>query len=755
MSKKDRNHLDLLFDIGELADLLTGCSDMESFLQQTVELVAGHLYAHVCSIYLYEEKTDQLVLKATKGLNPNAIDAVRMNPEEGLVGFSFKMFQVICEGNARENPNFKHFIEADEDAYNSFLSVPIKRGEVKIGVIVVEHEERGYFNAFDIRALRTAASQLAGSIENVRLLMELQPDEFCLQDFSSDLSIQLIKGESGTAGHAYGPSTVFKKHSEMLFVEKVGSEKKYTLDDFYTAVERTSWQLKAMQEGFAERLPESASMIFDAHFMILKDRRFAGKMTTMIQEGRSPLEAVSAVARKYMEKFSSSSNAYIREKALDVEDLAVRILRNLQMENGEYTPDRRRVVVAKELYPSDILKLASGETLGIIFVGGGVASHVAILARSLKIPLVITDEQTLLTIPERTPVLVDADLGNIYLNPSEDTIQLFETKKRTERDIASQGQSMSAETKTVDGARVTLRANINLLSEISLAKKLKAEGIGLYRTEFPFLIRQTFPSEDEQYAIYKKLFDSMGGGMVTIRTLDAGGEKVLSYSDAEKENNPELGLRSIRFSLAHRDIFKLQIRAILRAAAEREDVGIMFPLISSIDEFLEAKTIVKECMASLEDEGVPYNATVSIGTMIELPSVLETLDEFAKAADFFSIGTNDFIQYMLAADRTNKMVEKYYLPHHPAVLRGLSKIAKAADRAGIDVTVCGEMAHETKYIPFLLGIGISSLSIDPQFLPAVQKRISALSMRDATLHATQLLSETTVKGVLEVLDLMA
>jgi phosphotransferase system enzyme I (PtsP) len=290
-------------------------------------------------------------------------------------------------------------------------------------------------------------------------------------------------------------------------------------------------------------------------------------------------------------------------------------------------------------------------------------------------------------------------------------------------------------------------ANINLLSELDLALKLNAEGIGLYRSEFPFIVRSDLPSEEEQRLVYERLFDKMDRRPVWIRTLDVGGDKVLPYLDTLQEDNPELGLRSIRFSLKHRDIFDQQIRAILRAGARSPSFGIMFPMISSIDEFRTACQTVRQAMAELNEENLPHHREPKLGAMIELPAIVEIIDELAREADFLSIGTNDFTQYMLAADRTNKHVSAYYQPYHPSVLRALARIVQRATDNQVPVSVCGEVAHQEDFVPFLIGIGLRRLSVDPQFLPALQSTISAMSVARAEAYARQLLAASTFSQI--------
>ena len=749
----NRDHLNLLCDVGDLAALVTGSSNIENFLQRTAVMVSRHLYADVCSIYLYDDQAGELVLKATIGLNPEVIGHLRMKPGEGLVGTTFLKQQPICEGSAGQHPMFKYFEESGEERYESFLSVPISRGVENIGILVVQHEQKNYFGEVDVMTLRATASQLAGAIGNARLLIGmnhsgLTPSGTVILD-----QLRLIKGETASSGYVRALSTVFGKNHSWLLSESSDTDTAYTLKHFYRAVQLTTDQLQELQSRVAERLPESASLIFTAHFMILKDERFISEIVRNIESGVNPPEAVRRVARHYIALFSSSPHAYLREKVNDMEDLAGRLLANFQIRDVDAPLQcKDRIVIARELYPSDILKLASEEVVGIISVSGGVTSHVSILARSMNIPLIIADRQELLSLPEVTPVLMDADIGNIYINPSESVISQFENNRLAKAATSSLADTMMPVTETRDGVRIHLLANINLLSELKLARDLNAEGIGLYRSEFPFLIRPNFPSEQEQYPIYMKLFAAMPDRQVTVRTLDIGGDKVLTYSNVSGESNPELGLRSIRFSLRNRDVFEQQIRAVLRAGADTPDARIMFPMISSLDEFLEARQVVYDCMDALRNQHFPFLQQPKIGMMIELPSVLEILDELAVESDFFSIGTNDFVQYLLAVDRTNEKVAEYYRPWHPSVLRSLARIVGIVMRHGKEISICGEMAHESEYIPFFLGIGIRSLSLDPQFLPRIQPMITRMNISDARDYAQRLLKETTIKGVRQILD---
>ena len=753
MNRKDHHHLNLLCDIGELAALLAGSENIETFLQRTVEMVARHMNANVCSIYLHDETSNQLILKATVGLNPEAIGKIRLKIGEGLVGTTLEKLKPVKEGLAGRNHRFKYLSEACEDSFDSFLAVPVQRGAEKIGVLVVRHQEQDYFDDIDVMAMRAISSQLAGAIGNARLLME-QNQQRAQKNATYQIlpRLRMIEGQVASPGYAFAPATIFdKSHGASACVE-IDPETIHSLSDFDQAVQSTADQLNELQCRFAQRLPESASLIFTAHLMILKDLRFAGEMEKLVESGIPPPVAIKKVAEHYVELYSASAHAHIREIAHDVRDLAGRILRNLthDIEEDPFLSENR-IVIAPELYPSDVLKLASEDIKGIILVSGGITAHVCILARSLQIPMIIATEPDLLNLPEGTPIILDAENGSIYIQPSDELIDEFESAKQVKLESEISAEQLSPFTLTKDGIKIRLLANINLLTDLRLARKFKAEGVGLYRTEFPFLIRSALPSEEEQYLIYKRLFDEMDGKDVTIRTLDLGGDKLLAYSDTKGETNPDLGLRAIRFSFRHRDIFHQQLRAILRAGAESENIRIMFPMISSLDEFGQAKEAVFDAINELENKKLPHHQHPLIGALLEIPSVVEIIDELAAAADFLSIGTNDFIQYMLAVDRSNEAVAAYYCPYHPSVLRGLSKIAQAAARRNKDLSICGEMAHQMEYIPFLLGIGIRILSVYPKFLPSVQKAINGFTMDDVNLYAGRLLSETTLKGIRNIL----
>ncbi len=743
------NKEQLLYDITELSHLFRESASIETLLDRAVEMVAERTHSAVCSIYLYNPEKQELTLRATKGLNPESVGRVHLKLGQGLTGMALQEMRPICESDASRNPNYQFFPGIFEEQYNAFLAVPIARGVSKLGVLVLQRDASQCYDESSITALETVASQLANIIENAQFLLGIhEPSPERVRGVPE--SLKFVRGKVAAEGFAYAPAMVLDKRKSLSSVLHQGFEKLYTLEDFRIAVAHTERQLEKLQEQVEHKLSDAASLIFAAHLMILKDQDFLGKITRRIEGGANAPMAIAEVATDYMRSFLASDNAYTREKANDIEDVAMRLVNSLVSRGEEMNIHKDHVIITRGLFPSDLLKLSSEGAAALVLVGGGVTSHISILARSLAMPMVIMDAFELLDIPDGTPVLVDAEIGNVFVDPDDHVLEKFWVQRRARLTLADQKRLMKPVTQTADGTRVLLLANINLLSDLKIARELSCDGIGLYRTEFPFIVRAVFPTEAEQHLIYRKLVDSMPGKPVTIRTLDAGGDKILSYYHDLKEQNPAMGMRSIRFSLQNKPVFAEQLRAILRAGAGA-DLHIMFPLISSLDEFREASDVVRECLDQLAKQGLEHHRAPKLGMMVELPSVADLIDDFAREADFFSIGTNDLIQFLLAVDRTNESVADFYLPHHPAVLRMLNRIARAVLAHGRELSICGDMAHQTPYIPFLLGIGVRAFSVDPIYLLRTQQTILATSLPDAEAFAQSLLSMSRVRDIEEML----
>jgi phosphotransferase system enzyme I (PtsP) len=751
-----KNNVDLICDIGELAALFGKSRNLNDFLQTVVSVVAYHMSSAVCSVYLRDDKTDELVMTANQGLNPEMIGRLRLKPGEGLVGLALKELRTIMEGSGSRNPYYKYIPGSFEERYESFLAVPILRGLTRIGVLVVQDTQRDYFAENDKKALQAIAAQLATTIENAKLFMSLYEHQQS-RDASIEIQVPMedetpifFKGVNASEGLACGRATIVGETDSYIRLTEEMERKFCTLDDFRWALQHSELQLEELQRQVEAGLSDVASMIFSAHLLMLKDEQFFGAMQRLIGQGRTPQQAITEVVNGYVSMFAKKANPLFKEKIADIKDVGHRLLHNV-LRLDEMSPDYTgEIVIVGEMLPSDIVKFATQRAAGIIMVGGTITSHISILARSMQIPLILVEEPRVFRIPEGTRVLIDANVGSIFVNPIEEIIEKYEQSLAAHKSADEMDEPLQEKTLTKDRVRVRLLANINLLSELALADRFRAEGIGLYRSEFPFIVRSGFPSEEEQYRVYRTIVEHAGGRSVTLRTLDIGGDKMLSYFPTVTEANPFLGLRALRFTLQNKHVFVQQLRAMLRAAAGA-DFSIMFPMVASVDEFLQARDILSECSEVLTQQGIEHNPSVRVGPMIELPSAVEVAGELAQVADFLCVGTNDLVQYILAVDRTNEDLAEYYVPHHPAVLRSMKRVADAGKLYDIPVSICGEMAGDVPMLPFLIGIGIRQFSMAARLIPRVQNAIQKIHSRRATRHAEAMLSMGRISDLSEYL----
>ncbi len=758
-----RDNVELICTVAELGSLFTETKSLDEFLNNVVKTVAEHMRVSVCSVYLYDEDDDVLVLAANRGLSPESIGNVRLKPGEGITGTAFRELRSICEKRASQSPYYKYFSGIDEEKYDAFLAVPIMRGLTRIGVLVVQHQEPGYFNANDAKALQAISSQLASTIENTKLFLRarLDADAVAPSEHEQIAATRkrgqrgFVKGRSGGEGIAIGPVRFYGAMRECDLLEELeasGTLSRLNVDDFDRSLKEAEHQLEDLQSQMENQAPDlQASLIFSAHILMLKDPSFADRIRQKIMTGDDPVRAVLSVVRELGDVFAASSNPRLREKVQDVNDLGCRIAQNMLPHRDDAGGLAGAVVVAGEILPSDILKIAAQGAAGLILTEGGFTAHVSILARSLGMPLVVLGSAAKLDVHEGEDMLMDADQGTLYVNPDEEVMRNYQEMRQAHVEAQTRaGDDEPTATFTADGHPVKMLANINLLSEIALARRLKAEGIGLYRSEFPYIVRDDFPKEEELFRIYSRILEEMEGREVTFRTLDVGGDKMLSYFPSLNESNPFLGLRAIRFSLQHQWVFKEQLRALLRAGAGCE-LRIMFPFISSVDDFIAAKAVVNDCIVELAEEAVPHNGEPVLGVMIELPSAVEVAEELAAESDFLCLGTNDLVQYMLAVDRTNAEIADYYVPCHPAVLRAVNRVAQAGGKRNKEVSICGELAGDERLLPFLIGCGLRKFSLDARHLHRVRKRIAEIKVDQACELRKRLLAAGRISEIRELL----
>ena len=565
--------------------------------------------------------------------------------------------------------------------------------------------------------------------------------------------VVLMKGIGVSSGIVIGQVYVLErgKVEPAQFCYLDASETESEIERFKNAMRASRDQLMRIKQRMEkDGKGKEHIRIIDAHLMILKDNMLINDTVKVIREQKVNAEwALKTVLNDLMEYFEKMEDQYLKERAMDIEHLVNRVLLNLMGRKHESVSSIQEpsVVVAHDLAPSDTAQMTKGTVLGFLTDVGGKTSHTAIMARSLEIPAVVGLESITRKAEGGDTVIVDGTTGTVILNPSESVIEVY--KRRRER-YENYGKALfhykDLPSETTDGRRVRLMGNMEIVEEIDGLIEHGAEGIGLYRTEFLYLNRKDLPTEDEHVKAYRQVAKKMAPHPVVIRTLDIGGDKFLSHMAAPKEINPAMGLRAIRFCLKNIDIFKTQLRGILRASAHG-DIKVMFPMISGIEELRRARQILEECKRELKGEGKAFNPDIEVGVMIEVPSAAMIADLIVKEVKFISIGTNDLLQYSLAIDRVNEHVAYLYEPFHPAVLRIIKSVAEAANKASVSVSVCGEMAGEPEYALILLGFGVDQLSMNAYSILRVKRLIRSISHAEARKICKSILGFATAKEV--------
>jgi len=737
----------------DFSDLLQKATDVQDFLNRAMTRLAQLVGCDACSLFLYDSGSGRITLRATQGLDQKAVGTVSLSLDEGLVGQALRDQRTVREIDPVYHPQFKAFPQVSEAAFRSFLALPVLKGTVPLGVLTLHDKQPRGFGEDQVRRLRDLSSGLGAALGDAQMLFDVAQPAEPRMPAPEVPKAELIRGRSSGEGTALGTAVLLGDgpgSSYLVLPPDVGFHEDQL--SFQKALKRSLDQVETLQNETEKTLSDVASLIFSTHLLMLKDESFSGAMEGLIEAGTPAPAAVVQVVNQYVELLGKSPSALLQEKVQDVKDLGHRLLRNLrtaEKPEGDYAG---QIVVAEELLPSELVKMAAQHAEGILLFGGGASAHVSILAKSLEIPVLFTEDRALFTIREGDFLILDGQGGAAHVNPSPGVVTRFRQTEVHRRETEADAARVKDKTVTTDGHVVRLLANINLLSDVAVARKVKAEGVGLYRSEFPFIIRNDFPTEEEQFKVYRRLITDMDGKEVVLRTLDIGGDKVLSYMPPSSESNPFLGLRAIRFSLRNIDIFHDQLRAMLRAGAGHE-LRILFPLISSLDDFREAKGHIQACIDQLKDRGIAHNPRPLVGAMIELPSACEVAGELAQESDFLCVGTNDLVQYLLGVDRTNEAVSNLYTAYHPAVYRTLQRVIRAAVNHDTPISICGEIAADSHMIPFLVGAGIRKLSVNPKLLPKVQRFIEGLDYRQCQVHAERLAQMGSVAEIHQYLGI--
>ncbi len=709
---------------------------------------------------------DLLTLRATIGLDASAVHQVKLRVGEGLVGLAAENGEPIAIEHAREDERFKYFPETGEERFESLLAAPLIMQGNTIGVLVIQTTNARAFVRADVELMQTCAQLLAPVVVNAQLLSLMSIGEERRAQITSVMSLSgripgssesspraeqnvEMRGIATSRGVAIGPvyrvdDPVDLEHVEYIPRESVAAEREVLL----SALHKARLDIEDTRETVGIRFGPEFAAVFHTQIQILEDKGFLDNIEEGIRNSGNALLSLRSVLDVYRETFERIEDDYFRERGADIIDVGKRIMEKLLGIRSHMAPmESGSIVVVDQVLAGLFARLEIDEVAAIVSEHGGSTSHGAIFARTLEIPAVTGIAGIMDEVRHGEKCIVDGATGRVYLQPDETLIHFYEEAQRKYEVAVEHLDAMRGRpSETRDGRPITLSANVGLLNDLRYVEQHGAEGIGLFRTELLALVHRGFPSQEEQEQLYRRVVEEMSPRSVTIRTLDLGGDKGIPNVGSSDEENPQLGLRSIRLTLENRRAFKAQIRAILSASAAGP-IRLLLPMISSIEELREAKAILQEVRREFEREGREFDEDMPVGIMVEVPSTAISAASFALECDFFSIGTNDLIQYTLAVDRGNERVAHLYEGLHPAVLTLVDQTVSVAKRARIPVSVCGELASNPLAVPILVGLGIQELSVVPAAVPVVKEIVRALDSRDVEEDARHALAASSARDV--------
>jgi phosphotransferase system enzyme I (PtsP) len=711
--------------------------DIQPALDAVTRLISEKMGVEVCSIYLRDTDADgggaRLRLATGHGLNRGALAEVTLDTGEGLTGAVYSGGEILNIAHPHKDARFKFFPGLGEDKLESFLGIPIPPGKAGgSGVLILQGVEAVPFGPTVEDLAYTLAAQLGTLLES-RLLADPAAIRDIRPAAPSKEAPPFLRAQTAFGGVADGPVMVLKTQhvwDTVFFTESADPEGEIALLE--KALERAREESRRLRHRAGEIFAEMDARIFETHEQFLADEEYIGMMRAHIREKRTTaVFAAKFATRETAKAFQDSGVPLLAARAADLRDVGLRLLNALGEANDRFQPangsDQGVIVVALELLPSDLVYLQSRKILGILCETGGSTSHAAILARSLDIPCFIGMPGLTGFLPSGTRVILDGNSGLVYIRPDAHVVREYQRLLASARARPASAKIREGGDRTRDGHPVQISGNVSLLSDLNLMRRFGIRSVGLYRSEFFFMIRNSFPDEDAQFRVYSQVMERCGSFGVTFRLLDVGGDKPLKYFDWGREDNPSLGWRSIRMLLQRPDIMQPHLRALLRAA-QLGDMRLVLPMISTLRELREIKALLNEAARGLEAEKGRALRVPPVGIMIEIPSTVIQIEAFLAESDFLCLGTNDLIQYMFAIDRGNARVAEYHHPYHPAFLHALKRVADAAHAAGKPVTVCGEMAGDPLALPLLLGLGLTSLSISPGAADGVRDALERFDM---------------------------
>ena len=707
------------------------------------------LGTEVCSIYLLNPETDEYLFVANEGLNPRLVGKLGLSRRQGLVALVAERSEPINLDNATLHPRFFSVPEMGEEAFNAFLGVPVIHHRRVLGVLVVQQRERRRFDESEEAFLVTLSAQLATVIAHAEATGEVETLLKGEGGSAIERSDALFKGVGGAPGICRGTAVVVQPVASLEGVaERITDDVPMELQVLDRAVTAVRNDIVRISEQFSQSLPAEELALFDVYLHMLDDNALAGDMRERIRRGQWAQGALKQVIVEHVRRFEAMEDPYLRERGADVKDLGLRVLGYLQdIKAKKKTFPDDTVLVGDEVTPSMLTSIPAEKLNGIVSLRGSVNSHVAILAQALGIPAVMGAVDLPISNIDNQALIVDGFYGEVFSNPSAELISHYESLMAEEREFNLELEDLKdLPGVTLDGYRIGLWVNIGLTADISRSLDRGAEGIGLFRTEVPFMTKERFPSEEEQRSIYREHMEAFEPRTVTMRTLDVGGDKALPYFPIH-EDNPFLGWRGIRVTLDHPEIFLVQARAMIKANAGLKGLlRIMLPMISNLDEVAEAKGLVAQAYQEVLEEGLDVKEPL-VGVMVEVPAAVYQARQLARDVDFLAVGSNDLTQYMLAVDRNNPHVAGLFREMHPAVLVALREVARAAHKENTGVGICGELAGTPIGAVLLLAMGYHVLSMNATNLPKVKWVIRNIKRSDARRMLARVLKMGTAEEI--------
>jgi phosphotransferase system, enzyme I, PtsP len=719
-----------------LHELMASKLSAQAKLNRVVQIIAEAMASEVCSIYLLRDGV--LELFATVGLNQSAVHVTKLALGEGLVGTIARKVSVLNLAEATGHPEFAYRPETGEEIFHSFAGVPIVRKERAVGVLAVQHADPRAYEEVEIEALQTVAMVLSELIANAGLIDRAAT----VSDTAREAGSARLKGLKLVTGMAKGLAVY---HQPRILIEHtVAEDVEAERHRVYSAFRKMREQIDAMTTQAEFGTAGEHQEILETYKMFAYDEGWSRRINESIDQGLTAEAAIERVRQRMRRRMADINDPLLAERMLDLDDLSNRLLRIVSGQLGTAAQaglPQDAILIARNLGPAELLEYDRRKLKGVILQEGSLTAHVTIVARAMGVPMVGRVANVRQLIAEGDEVLVDGDDAAIFVRPATSVEEAFDAK-------FAAGQRRRAELATMrdlppitrDGTRIAVMINAGLRDDVAAIDTTGADGIGLFRTEFQFLVSASLPRRESQQRLYRSVLEVAGEKPVTFRTVDVGGDKQLPYlhAIAEGEENPAMGWRALRLALDRSTLMKAQARALLEAAADRE-LNVMFPMISEPWEFDQARALVEEQLAWLNARGKSVPSHIRYGAMLEVPALAEMLDVLLPKIDFLSIGTNDLTQFLFAADRANPKLAERYDWLSPAILRFLRRIVQQADAAGVQLGVCGEMGGRTLEAMALIGIGIRRLSITPIAVGSIKNMIRTLDGKAITTLMDELL----------------